>query len=103
MIDSSTFIFPSSATVSDEDLIHVITTAHKLDMKVLLIPAVGLVNDPQHTRSSIGLHFTSLDWIHWFESYRLMLRHYAVLANQLHVESFSVGWELVISSSNAHS
>jgi hypothetical protein len=68
-------------------------------MKVLLIPKLGLTEDPSHDSASIGFNFSPLDWIRWFESYRLMLRHYANLATLLDVDTLAVGWQLSNSSS----
>jgi hypothetical protein len=61
----------------------------------MLKPHVDLINDPPHWRGDIGLNFTEAMWQQWFDSYNTMLVHYAELAQQVKVEQFSLGCELI--------
>lgn len=53
-----------------------------------------LLEDPQHDSNDIGLHFTQLDWLHWFESYREMITQYIKLAEDNKVPMVSIGSNL---------
>jgi len=80
---------------TDEDLIHVITVAHKFGMKVMLKPHVDLKNDSEHWRGEIGNFFTTeLEWNAWFFSYQNFIFHYAELAETQGADQFCVGTEL---------
>jgi hypothetical protein len=93
-IDSTT-IYTTTATPTDEDLVHVINQAHSLGMKVMLKPHLDLANDPSHWRGDIGSGFSESDWIAWFTSYKSFINHYAQLAQTAGVDQFCVGTELV--------
>jgi hypothetical protein len=97
---SSTSIYSTTATPTDADLIHAITYAHSLGMKVMLKPHVDLANDPAHWRGEIGQGFTSSKWTAWFTSYNAFINHYAQLAQANSVEQFCIGTEL--SATEAH-
>ena len=83
-------------TPTDDDLVHAVTYAHSLGMKVMLKPHLDLNNDPSHWRGEIGAGFTSeTQWQTWFASYRTFINHYADLAQAIQVEQLAVGTELV--------
>ena len=93
---ASTIITATEQTATDADLIHVITQAHALGLKVLLKPHVDLDNDPDHWRGQIGEAFTNeAQWAAWFSSYRSTIEHYAELAQAQGVNQFCLGTELV--------
>jgi hypothetical protein len=92
---SSTRIYASPSTPTDEDLIHVIRQARALGLKVMLKPHVDLWNDPLHWRGEIGTDFRSeAEWTDWFASYRSFIEHYADLASTYGSDQFCVGTEL---------
>lgn len=93
---TSTQITASEQTPTDEDLIHIISKAHTLGLKVLLKPHIDILSS-EHWRGEIGFS-TENDWQAWFASYRQMINHYAELAQKNQVEAFSVGTELVMTS-----
>lgn len=70
----------------------IIGYAHRSGMKVFLVPIVDLEHSiEKEWRGTIA----PTDWTAWFESYRAFLMHYARMADELDVEFFSVGTELV--------
>jgi hypothetical protein len=75
-------------TPTDAGVIHAITTAQALGLKVLLKPQVDVLDGTYR-----GL-IAPTDRPAWFASYRAMLIHYAMLAQQLHVTGLVVGVEL---------
>ena len=91
---SATDIYSTSATPTDSDLIHVITQAHLLGLKVMLKPHVDLADDPTLWRGEIGEGFTEAEWHAWFTSYQAFIHHYAQLAQTYGVDQFCVGTEL---------
>jgi len=92
---SSTTIYASPGTPTDDDLIHVIRQAHALGLRVMLKPHVDLWNDPSHWRGEIGTGFKSeAEWSDWFASYRSFIEHYADLASTHGADQFCVGTEL---------
>ena len=92
---ASTTITATEQTATDADLIHVITQAHALGLKVMLKPHLDLSHDPDHWRGQIGTAFTSeAQWAAWFSAYRRMVEHYAELAQAHGVEQFCLGTEL---------
>ena len=93
-IDSTT-IYTTTATPTDEDLVHVINQAHSLGMNVMLKPHLDLANDPSHWRGDIGMNFLEADWTAWFASYKSFINHYAQLAQTAGADQFCVGTELV--------
>ena len=74
-------------TPEDSALIHAINKAHSLGMKVMLKPHV----DIKTGQARIDI----IPSTEWFASYKDYLLHYAKLASQYNVESFSIGTELV--------
>jgi hypothetical protein len=100
---NSTVISPTAATPTDADVIHVITQAHGLGLKVMLKPHVDIANDPKNLlwRANIGQDFTEAEWNAWFASYRDFINHYAQLAQTYGVDQFCVGTEFISSESRA--
>ncbi len=94
----STQIGPTDASPSDESLIHAITTAHQLGLKVMLKPHVDLTEGASiNWRGEIDFPNTS-KWNEWFASYRQFIVHYATLAEAQRVDLFCVGTELSMST-----
>jgi hypothetical protein len=94
-INSTSISFTDPQTPTDADLIHVITLAHKLGLKVMLKPHVDLLVSNQ-SRGQIGKNFdTNSEWNAWFSSYRDFIEHYAELAEMHGVDQFTVGTELM--------
>jgi len=93
---SSTVIYPDDdATLTDTNLIHVITQAHSRGLSVMLKPHVDLAHDPTHWRGQIGEGITETGWFTaWFASYQDFINHYADLAQKYGVDQFCVGTEL---------
>jgi hypothetical protein len=95
-ITSTTITYTLPRTPTDFDLVHAITQAHSLGMRVMLKPHLDLNNDPSHWRGQIGEGFTTeAEWQAWFASYRAFINRYAALAQANGVEQFAVGTELV--------
>lgn len=90
----STRIYRAENTPSDEDLAYVIDYAHAHGVKVLLKPQVNFSADDAHWRGEIKFE-TEQEWQAWFDSYRSFIMHYARFAQAHGVEQFSVGTELV--------
>ena len=80
---------------TDSRLRAVARQAHALRFTVLLKPHLWL--RPPEWPGSID-HRTDREWKAWFASYRRFILHYARLAEATHVESFSIGNELVLAS-----
>jgi len=97
---NDTQINATDLTPSDADLIHIISKAHELDLKVLLKPHVD-IQSPGQWRGEIVFSEED-DWQVWFESYRQIINHYADLAQQTQTEAFSVGTELVKTSDRSN-
>ncbi|GAM18788.1 hypothetical protein SAMD00019534_019630, partial [Acytostelium subglobosum LB1] len=95
---NTTAIFPTDITATDEELVHVINYAHKIGLKVMLKPHIDMTEDPAHWRGEIGTYYTNDQWAEWFANYTPILTHYAKLAEELHVEQFSLGCELIATS-----
>ena len=91
----STQIAATASTPTDDDLIHVISQAHTLGLKVMLKPHLDLWNDPDHWRGDIGRAFAGEgEWAEWFASYRSFIEHYAGLAAASGADQFCIGCEL---------
>jgi hypothetical protein len=86
------------STPRDDELVHVINTAHSLGLKVMLKPHVDLFNEVEggYWRGDIGSGFTTEgQWSAWFASYRSLIEHYARLAQDYGADQFCVGTELL--------
>ena len=95
----TTTIYPTAETATDSELIHAITQAHLLGLKVMFKPHVDpLVTTADHWRGLIGQDFTEKQWQAWFDSYHDLITHYAVMAEANGVEQFCVGVELSTTS-----
>lgn len=98
--DSSTTIDCSSNDISsDNDLIHLTEQAHRLGIRVML--ELGMdVRDKSNGgwAATIGKTFDDNQWQAWFASYNQMVIHYAALAEQNHIDYFTVGSELETAS-----
>ncbi|MFH1783890.1 MAG: hypothetical protein ABH868_03215 [bacterium] len=87
-------IHPTSATPSDDGLIHAIKTIHELGMKVMLKPQLDLLDSSGgEWRGSIEFD-TEEDWQTWFDSYTAFMTHYGRLAQENGVEMICIGTEL---------
>ncbi len=86
------------STITDEDVRHIVQYAHGLGLRVLLKPHL----DPEQGgwRGLIEC-YNENDWQAWLQSYRNMVNHYAVIAEELGVELFCVGTELKKTSHRA--
>jgi hypothetical protein len=82
----------SKDTPEDKALVHAINKAHSLGMKVMLKPHVDIKTDPQTGPQWRGDIIPSKEW---FNSYKNFLMPYAKLASQYNAELFSIGTELV--------
>lgn len=90
---SSTSIFPTKMSPSDESVIHAIDTIHSLGMRVMLKPHIELVDTSGGSwRGEISC--AKDDWDAWFDSYAMFVTHYAKIAQEHKVEIFCVGTEL---------
>lgn len=92
---TSTQIGSTTRTPRDADLENVVAFAHRLGLKVLLKPGLGLSNDAGHWSGEIGSAFTNeTQWQDWFQAYRAHLGHYAALAQAVGADELSIGNEL---------
>ena len=84
------------ATASDDELRHVIRTAHGLGLNVMLKPHVDLLDavSLEGGRHTIGFGSDEAAWASWFGNYTDFITHYAALAQELDVDYFVVGTEL---------
>jgi len=81
------------------DMIHVIGEAHKLGLRVLLEPAIAVVDTSNGGwAGTIGTSFNEKQWQEWFASYDQMILNLASLANNYSVDYFEVGSELEFAS-----
>ncbi len=91
---SSTTIFTKDNSPTDADLEHVIEKAHELGLKVMLKPHLDVNSGAW--RGEIGKTFTTTEqWDAWFLAYTDFITHYATLAQDLGVDQFCVGTELL--------
>lgn len=80
---------------TDDRMRAVTRQAHQLGFRVMLKPHIWL-REPEWP-GSID-HDSESEWQAWFASYREFILHYAALAEELEIESLSIGNELVIAS-----
>ncbi|HEX7464611.1 MAG TPA: hypothetical protein VF382_06935, partial [Actinomycetota bacterium] len=99
----STRIYPTANSPRDPGIAHMIRTAHRLGLKVMLKPHVDLAHDSNHWRGDIGTGWAGQQrkWNAWFASYKRFIWHEAELAAANGVEQFSVGCELQGTSSKS--
>lgn len=96
--DSMTIDYTSPHTPTDADLIHVLSLAHSMGLKVMLKPHLDLLDELESGlwRGDIGTGFTcEADWEAWFDAYKAFIVHYATLAEAHGVEQFCIGTELL--------
>ncbi len=85
----------SKVTASDASLIHVIQTAHRLGMSVLLKPHLDMpVADLKIGRDSISFGSDEKAWEEWFANYTAFITHYAQIGQRAGADYFVVGTEL---------
>jgi len=81
---------------------NVIKKAKELGLKVMLKPHIDLSREKDYLvvwRGNIGEPFTEkAQWQKWFDSYEKFIIKYAILAEKLKVEMFSVSCELIAAS-----
>lgn len=95
---TSTSIAPGAQSPSDEAVRAAIGDAHGLGLRVMLFPIVTLdAAGPGEWRGRLA----PSDAGAWFESYRAFVIHYADIAAEEGVETFSVGSELGSMESHA--
>jgi hypothetical protein len=89
---STTIWVDQRYTPSRQQLLELFAHAKKRNLRVVLMPIV-LLQSARGTEWRGSLKPDS--WLEWFDSYRVMLRHYAMLAEQGKVDVLVVGSELV--------
>lgn len=77
-------------TRRDSTFIRVIHKIHARNMHVMLKPHLWL---QEGWRSNIQMK-SKTDWDAWFDSYKLHIIHYAMLAEEFNIELFCIGAEL---------
>ncbi len=80
---------PRGATVSDDDLKHLINLCHDNRISVVLKPMLN----PDWTHPFDRSEMQPTDWNAWFASYQAMIVHYAQIAADTGVELFCIGSE----------
>ncbi len=76
---------------NDESVIHATLTAHRLGMTVMLKPHLWI-----HRGWPGDIEMNSeADWQKFFDFYYRWIRHYALLAEMYHIETLSLGVEMV--------
>jgi len=77
------------------DIRHIVEDAHNMGFRVLLEIAIEVRNAPPGLWSGlIGTGFNENDWKEWFENYEIYITEYALLAEELDIDLFSIGSEL---------
>ncbi len=90
----TTTIFSTQSSPTDESVIHAISTAHSLGMKVMLKPHLDLIDLSSGSWRGDIACISESDWRDWFNSYRDFILHYAKLAQDNKVEMLCIGTEL---------
>ncbi len=89
---SSTIFVEARKTPTDAKLLKLFDYAHKLGLRVLVMPIVLLENPREgEWRGKINPE----SWDHWWEHYTNYVLHYAGLCQQGKVEVYMVGSELI--------
>ncbi|MBF0216269.1 MAG: FecR domain-containing protein [Candidatus Omnitrophica bacterium] len=79
---------------SDESVEHILLSARKLGLHVMLSPFVDLEStEKDNWRAEIGFSDNE-SWDKWFASYENYILHYAAIAEKLHVDIYNIGTEL---------
>ncbi|MBN2002710.1 MAG: hypothetical protein JXA21_05080 [Anaerolineae bacterium] len=93
-LTTTTIVSDTDRTPTDADIQHAVEKAHELGVSVMLKPHVDLNN--YAWRGFIGEGFeTQADWDAWFASYTDFILYYAQMAQDLGVDQFCVGTELM--------
>lgn len=95
---STTDIFSTTKTASDESLAHVIEYIHSRGMKVLLKPHIDIIDAANGGWRGEIACATEPDWDAWFKSYSGFILRYAEIAKKNRVDMFCVGTELTSSA-----
>lgn len=91
--------YTTEATMSDEELIHVIDYAHEIGLAVAIKPTANCMNGTWRAH----INFFDKDvhcepkWGNWFASYTDFQLHYAAIAEKTGCEMFIAGCEMVMS------
>ncbi|MDD5495882.1 MAG: glycoside hydrolase TIM-barrel-like domain-containing protein [Candidatus Omnitrophica bacterium] len=91
---STTKIFPTDYTPTDDSIIHAVEKAHSLGMKVMLKPHLDLQDTSGGSWRGEIVCTSESGWNEWFESYRGFIVHYAKMAQEHKVELLCIGTEL---------
>ena len=90
----STRIFPLYGfTQTDEDVIHAITMAKEMGLKVCLKPVVDCLDRNWRARINFPIDNPKY-WDDWFKSYTHYITHYAKIAERTGCEMFCTGCEM---------
>lgn len=92
---NTTNIYPTGKTPTNADLIHIISKAKSLGLKVSLKPHIDIQSNPREWRGRIGRDFNEQQWTDWFASYEDFIGGYADLSAAQGVDQLIVGTELV--------
>lgn len=93
----ATLISPhESKTASDSSLYHLIRKLRNAGQKILLKPMVDALD---HTWRG---QFEPSNWEDWFESYRIMMFHYARIAEEMALDLFCIGCEFPMKNKHQH-
>ncbi len=87
---------PGWNTPTDAALTSAINYAHSLGLRVDLKPHLQVSSDPTAWRATID----ASDRDAWYAAYENMLKHYGSIAQQSHVESVTIGTELITMASS---
>jgi len=91
---STTKIFPTDKTPTDDSIIHAIKTAHSLGLKVMIKPHLDVLDSSNGAwRGDISCSVEP-EWQEWFENYKVFILHYAKIAQDNNVEMLCIGTEL---------
>ncbi|GGJ12478.1 hypothetical protein GCM10010885_22350 [Alicyclobacillus cellulosilyticus] len=89
--------FEEPPTVTDEEVVWAVETAHALGLKVCLKPVVNCKNGTWRAHICFFDHDVPGEptWGQWFASYERFILHYARIAEATGCEMFCVGCEMV--------
>ena len=100
---SEKIYYDTDATMSDEELIHMIKYAHELGLRVALKPTANCKNGTWRAH----INFFDKDvpcepkWSNWFATYTEFQLHYAKIAEETGCEMFIAGCEMVMTERRA--
>jgi len=97
---NSTVISPDAKkSPTSQQVASIVRNATAIGLKVLLKPHVDVLDGTW--RAWIGTHFTEQDWNYWFASYYSYYLFYARIAEELKVEIYSLGVEMITATQHA--